>query len=160
MIRYEAKPTDYPQNIPVNPRYVQIVEPLDRLTADERRILEKAFECRRAPNGRDEYVLKSGASGRTVTAAVRVVDKLHRMARLRPPEPPKPSEWRVAQYRQAGWKYDALAAGDSPVRLCLRGSTSGSRKRLAIQAVERVNEFRCDAPAWWFRVVKSLLVTD
>jgi hypothetical protein len=101
------------------------------------------------------FVLREEAvSDRALVAAARVIRKLRRNAGLAVPEPPGPPDWRVWQLRQAGWKYEALAAHDSPVKRDLRGKSPESRKVLAIRAVRRIEEFRRAAPPWWFRVLE------
>lgn len=139
--------------------YVEIVDPLDRLTPAERRILERALAEGWVYRPFADWTFPRGTSGRTIAAASRVLKKLDAMARVPLPGPPQPADWHVWQHRQAGWKYDALAADDSPVRGDLPGSTFTSRKVLAINAVKRVEKFRREAPAWWFQAIERT-VTD
>jgi hypothetical protein len=143
-------------------RYVEIVDPFDELTIEERACVARAFERRPGANrGRDEFVLRRGVSRRAVAAAAAIIEK-HRLMGSLPglPEPPAPGEWRVWHYRQAGCKIDALAAPDAPVRADLHGSTHESRRQLVMRAEKAVEQFRRAAPAWWFRVCAELMAPD
>jgi hypothetical protein len=142
--------------------FLEIDVPLDRLTRQERDTLDRAFERRAGPEGRDQFVVKRGVSPRAGARALAVIVK-HRlmMGSLGLPEPPTPGDWRVWHYRrQADWKLDALAAKDSPVRGDLRGKKPETRKVLAIRAVKAVETFRRRAPAWWFDICARLMSID
>ena len=115
------------------PRQVEI-DLTDVLTVAERRTLDEAFDVRDDAT----FILRHGVSDRAVARALPLVKRLLQRARLPLPEPPQPADWRVWQSNREGWKYEALAAPDSPVRQDLRGSTSASRKVLAINAVKRI----------------------
>jgi hypothetical protein len=136
---------------------IEIVDPFEQLTGPEQRTLEAVFDRRRGPDGRDEFMLRPGVSGRLVLRGHAVVEKLRRCGSLKLPEPPTPGEWRVWQHRQAGWKVDALAAADAPVRGDLHGSTFKSRRQLVMRAERAVEAFRRTAPAWWFRICAELM---
>jgi hypothetical protein len=139
-------------------RSIEIENPRDRLSLTERNALDKAFVHRHTPDGGDEFILRPNASARVVKVAVAAIKKLQPTLPL--PVPPSTPHWRVWQLRQAGWKYEALAAPDSPARRFLRGSSPESRKQLALRAVRNVEAFRRRAPAWWFDVMQPPPVTD
>ena len=130
----------------------------DRLTDDEQRSVLKAFRPR--VDGDDDvcWELLPGTSGRAAAEAAGVLLKLGEMSDL--PKPPAVADFRVLRCRQRGDKFEVLAAeAGSPVQGCLDGSTPESRKVQAIRAVERVEQFRREAPAWWFNVNIGL-ITD
>jgi hypothetical protein len=145
-------------------RFIELdADPLAGLTPAERRILERAMAEGWVYRPSAGWTFPRGTSGRAMVAAARVLKKLDATAGLPLPVPPQPADWHVWQYHREGWKYDALAAPDSPARQDLRGSTSASRKVLAINAAKRIKRFlrECEARGccWWFRAVERA-VTD
>jgi hypothetical protein len=134
----------------VEVKYVEVSDPIDQLSPDERQLLDRAF----GSSGDREF-----PRWRDVKAALPLLRKIEPVPFLL--EPPRNSDWRVWYLKiHDGWTYDALAAKGSPVERTLGGRTRDSRRRSAIRAVHRVKRFREKAEPWWFDLVKRLVVTD
>jgi hypothetical protein len=147
----------------------ELLEPepdsFERLTADERRVLMRAFNL--PPRRKHRSVLnrlrhltpRLEASERDVRAAWKVIRKLVKLEREASdriaPQAPSYAAWRVWQEKQTpGCTFDSMAHEGSPISDYLRYSTVDSRKQEAMRMVRAVEAFLHKAPKWWLNTVR------
>jgi hypothetical protein len=118
-------------------RYVEVDDPIDRLSRRDRSILARAFETSDGVSFR----LRAAVTSRQIIAASNILKKL--APRLCLPPPPSQRDLVIWQYKKTlRMKYEVLAAKGSPVERWVGGNREASRLRNVKRAVRAVERFR------------------
>jgi hypothetical protein len=150
----------------------------DRLTDAERAAVLLVFAPRVDRFGDVDWIRRDDRSIKNNEAA-RANKALNKLARVpvlvrsrkhkdkRVPLPKSPATgalrtWHLFRRRKDRWPCEALAAVGLPVFAYLKEtrSTDASRKRLVLDLAEQVDQFKRDAPRWWFDWCLSSALTD